>query len=503
MRRVPLLSGSRIVHVPVDDDVVVLLPRRPRTPSTSPLPFATRFASHSTARRSPTSPGAMPASRRRRTARAPVPGAQIDPRQEAPRDRARRARGTRRAGRAPDASSSREASADARAGASSSGCCRLRRHASSAAASLVHDAAADRSRHARLSRTARCAPPSRARRDGPRRRRVTAAETIVRGGPGALLSACDAATVRAPRRRARSLQAAGESRPGSSRSPSSAPLARRPRCSASRSSSTTPVSRDASADYPHDPARSSHVSRSPLRRLYSLLPGGVRRTHPARSGGALAATAAFAGTPSVAHAEALLRAVELRACELDEPLDALVRGRPLDRPPLPARAAEPDHGASLSLGFALRLWRDAFPVGDGGTLVLVHSLTRSFAHAPDDALPASLRRPRQRTSRPSPRRRARRGAAITRALAAYRAGRTCHPLLPYADWAGCGPALSRLGRVVVAGSRDAAAARALGFVPSHSVSSALEMAHGVRADGRASACSSRRRSAAPRRSGER
>ena len=43
---------------------------------------------------------------------------------------------------------------------------------------------------------------------------------------------------------------------------------------------------------------------------------------------------------------------------------------------------------------------------------------------------------------------------------------------------------SRLGRVIVAGSRDAAAARTLGFVPSHSVSSALEMAHGV-AGGRA------------------
>jgi hypothetical protein len=39
--------------------------------------------------------------------------------------------------------------------------------------------------------------------------------------------------------------------------------------------------------------------------------------------------------------------------------------------------------------------------------------------------------------------------------------------------------LSRVGRVVVAGCRDAIAARALGFVPSRSISSALEMAHGV------------------------
>jgi hypothetical protein len=52
-------------------------------------------------------------------------------------------------------------------------------------------------------------------------------------------------------------------------------------------------------------------------------------------------------------------------------------------------------------------------------------------------------------------------------------------LLPYADWAGCAPALERLGRVVVAGCRDATAARTLGFVPSHGIGSALEMAHGV------------------------
>jgi hypothetical protein len=70
------------------------------------------------------------------------------------------------------------------------------------------------------------------------------------------------------------------------------------------------------------------------------------------------------------------------------------------------------------------------------------------------------------------------------ALDGYRTGRSCHPLLPYADWAACRPALSKLGRVVVAGCRDAAAARALGFVPSHGIGSALEMAHGV-AGGRA------------------
>jgi hypothetical protein len=63
-------------------------------------------------------------------------------------------------------------------------------------------------------------------------------------------------------------------------------------------------------------------------------------------------------------------------------------------------------------------------------------------------------------------------------MALYRQGRTCHPLLPYVHWDACQPARQRLGAVVVAGCRDAAAARQLGFVPTRSVGAALEMAYG-------------------------
>ena len=51
--------------------------------------------------------------------------------------------------------------------------------------------------------------------------------------------------------------------------------------------------------------------------------------------------------------------------------------------------------------------------------------------------------------------------------------------MPYLDWASAAPVLERAGRVLVAGCRDAAAARALGLVPSHSIGTALEMARGV------------------------
>jgi hypothetical protein len=150
---------------------------------------------------------------------------------------------------------------------------------------------------------------------------------------------------------------------------------------------------------------------------------------------------------------------------------------------MPWEPLNPVTAARIVLGHALRLWRDAFPIREGGTLVLVHSLTRSFAHGRHDPyrrLFDALATGDEDAVRMSELV----AAADERALADYRAGSTCHPLLPYADWAGCGPALSRLGRVVVAGSRDAVAARALGFVPSHSIASALEMAHGL-AGGRA------------------
>jgi hypothetical protein len=66
-----------------------------------------------------------------------------------------------------------------------------------------------------------------------------------------------------------------------------------------------------------------------------------------------------------------------------------------------------------------------------------------------------------------------------RAIAAYRSGGAPHPRLPFADWETCGAMLERAGRVIVAGCRDAGAARALGLVPSHNTATALAMAEGL------------------------
>ena len=311
---------------------------------------------------------------------------------------------------------------------------------------------------------------------------VTAAETVLHGGPGALLAACDAETIRATAGADSLLEAAGSPVWGLALRVEAALAERGALCGVSLALDL-PRLTGRYHGYPHDEEVVAGLVRSPLRAAFSMLPDSLRQDVLSRQGRRMAATGAFAGPPSIAHAEALLRGVARRGVRLEEPVDALVAGAPWIGPHVPREPVNPITVAAVVLGLALRLRRDAFPVRDGGTLVVVHPLTRAFAHvtqAPYAAMFDALRQ----LERPEKLVAAEQVAATdARALDAYRAGRACHPLLPYADWAGCAPALARLGRVIVAGSRDAVAARALGFVPSHGVASALDMAHGVAGGG--------------------
>jgi hypothetical protein len=312
---------------------------------------------------------------------------------------------------------------------------------------------------------------------------VTAAETVLHGGPGALVAACDAKTVRAV--------AGADSLLDAARSPVwrlalrvEAALAQRVELAGVSLVLDLPRLTGRYRGYPTEAGAVSRVARSPLRTGFALLPDAFRRDVLSRLGRRMAATGAFAGRPSVAHAEALLRGIARRGTRLEEPVDALVVGAPWIGPHLPREPLNPITTAAVALGLALRLWRDAFPVRDGGTLVLVHPLTRSFAHGTQTPYAALFNVLRELGTPEELDTAEREAGGDARALEAYRSGRACHPLLPYADWAGCRPARSRLGQVLVAGSRDAVAARALGFVPSHGIGSALDMAHGV-AGGRA------------------
>jgi Lactate racemase N-terminal domain len=215
--------------------------------------------------------------------------------------------------------------------------------------------------------------------------------------------------------------------------------------------------------FPYDRGVAERIVRSPLATAFRALPSFARQQVLRSVPVELKLAAAYAGPPSVAHAEALLRAVEARSVALEGKLDAICIGVASSTAHLPRERPNPLLAAYVGLGLVLRLWRDDFPVVDGGTAILLHDFNRRFPGA---------QRPYRVFfgARPS--------ELGARALADYRAGRGVHPLLPHADWDACQPALERLGAVVVAGCRDAAAARMLGFVPTHGVSAALDMARG-------------------------
>ena len=77
---------------------------------------------------------------------------------------------------------------------------------------------------------------------------------------------------------------------------------------------------------------------------------------------------------------------------------------------------------------------------------------------------------------------AERAAADERRIADYRAGHAVHPLQPFLEWSACDATANRVGAVLIAGCRDAPAARQLGFVPVHGLGAALAMARGRGAD---------------------
>jgi hypothetical protein len=145
---------------------------------------------------------------------------------------------------------------------------------------------------------------------------------------------------------------------------------------------------------------------------------------------------------------------------------------------MPRGLPNPVSAAYLGLGLALRLWRNAFPVKPGGTAILLHDFQRRFPSPVQLPYRALFTDPR--TARDSDALREAEQAALadTRAIASYRTGHSLHPLEPFVTWSACDAALSRLGPVLVAGCRDAPAARQLGFVPVHNVGAALAMARG-------------------------
>ena len=306
---------------------------------------------------------------------------------------------------------------------------------------------------------------------------VTAAETVLHGGPASLLAAAGPQALRAAG--AYSLLETSASQGWQLGVAIERALARRVPLIGASLTLNHPRLTGAVRGYPYDEEALERIAGSRLRRPFGLLPGWVRDRVIRSLRRELSIAAAYGGPPAVAHAEALLRGVEARSAPLEGQLDAVVIGIPRTTPFLPRERPNPLLAAYLALGLALRLWRDGFPVADGGTAILLHHFHRRFAHPTQQPyrtfFQATTRFGRESIELMEAEQAA---TADPRAIEDYRRRRSCHPLLPFVDWNACAPAVGRLGAVIVAGCRDSVAARQLGFIPSQGTGTALEMAHG-------------------------
>jgi hypothetical protein len=305
---------------------------------------------------------------------------------------------------------------------------------------------------------------------------VTAAETVLHGGPAALLAASGREQLRAAG--ALSLLETSASQGWRLAVAIERLLGARLAVTGVSLVLNAPRVGGPFAGYPYDQESIERMVRSRARRLFQLAPARMRQRMIERLPREQTAAAVYAGTPSVAHTEALLRGTVFKGVELDEPLDAIVIGVPPTTATLPRERPNPVNAAYLGLGLALRLWRSTPPLASGGTAILVHPFARRFARPTQAPYRALFYDARTAGDIEAMREAERAAVADAKAIAEYRVGRACHPLQPFLEWSACDATTHRLGAVLIAGCRDAASARQLGYVPVHGLGAALEMARG-------------------------
>ena len=307
---------------------------------------------------------------------------------------------------------------------------------------------------------------------------VSAAETVVHGGPASCspsggpeaLRACRGAVAARAQRLAR---LASRRSPWRTRSRGESPLL------GVSLALDQPRIAETAFGYPYDPRAAERIAARGWRSLFRLLPGP---SGSASSGRYRVRSPPRQRSPDRRRSRTPRRCCARSTCasiELDAPLDAICLGIPRTTPYLPRERPNPLLAAYLGLGLALRLWRERPPVVDGGTAILAPPLPpplrtsrRSSRTARSSTRPAagSIRRPIDEAEEPPRPTRVR--------LDAIAAGRACHPLSPFADWAAIQQQTERLGAVIVGGCRDAAARASSASSPHRAPAQRMELALG-------------------------
>ncbi len=163
---------------------------------------------------------------------------------------------------------------------------------------------------------------------------VTAAETVIHGGPAALLGASGRDTLRAAG--AYSLLETSASQGWQLAVAIERELSRRVPVIGASLTLNHPRLGGAARGYPYEQEALDRIAGSAFRRPFGLLPGWTRDRIIRSLRRELSLAAAYGGPPSVAHAEALLRGVETRSAPLEGQLDAIVIGIPRTRSSDPA-----------------------------------------------------------------------------------------------------------------------------------------------------------------------
>ena len=169
---------------------------------------------------------------------------------------------------------------------------------------------------------------------------VTAAETVVHGGPAALVSAAGAEAIRAAG--AWSLLETAASQGWQVATALERTLAARvPLIGVSLVLNHPQLVASSLRGFPYDEHVAERIASSPLRRALAVVPGPLRARMIRSLRRDLTAAGVFAGPPAVAHAEALLRAIAAREVVLERAARRDRRRDPTDDAPPSPRAAEP------------------------------------------------------------------------------------------------------------------------------------------------------------------